>query len=70
MTTITFQEWTGSFAPYESFLTLDVGYIRLEASITNPFQEMAQLFFATSRSTRTSWRAFNLPNVGAARRSA
>ena len=70
MTTITFQEWTGSFAPYESFLTLHVGYIHLEASITNAFLEMARLFFATSRLTRTLWRAFNLPNVGAGRRLA
>ena len=70
MTTITFQEWTGSCALYERFLTLHLGYIHLEASITNPFQETAWLFFATSRLTRTSWRAFNLSNVGAACRLA
>ncbi len=35
MTTITSQEWTGSCALYERFLTLHLGYIHLEASITN-----------------------------------
>ena len=70
MTTITFQEWTGSCALYERFLTLYLGYIHLEASITKPFQETAWLFFATSRLTGRAGEPFNLSTVGAARRLA